>query len=75
MGNTMNLKVSGSYNVETLEADSPPTIEGDIHYVFPEPDVFKGRPVIEILKELMQLVNGIIETFAAMVAARVVCGL
>lgn len=70
MGSTMNLKVSGVYNVETLEADNPPTVEGDVHYVFPEPDAFKGQPVIETLKELMRLVSGILEAFASMVALR-----
>jgi hypothetical protein len=70
MGSTMNLKVTGSYNIETLEADDPPIVEGDVHYVFPEPEAFKGRPVIETLKELVQLVNSIIEAFASMVALR-----
>lgn len=70
LGSSLNLQVSGTYNVETLEADNPPIVKGDISYVFPEPEAFKGRPVVETLKELVQLINGILEAFTSMVALR-----
>jgi hypothetical protein len=44
--------------------------EADIDYIFPEDGIFPGRNVIQTLKDLMQLVDGIIEAFARLVELR-----
>lgn len=46
------------------------TIPESIFYVFPPDTPFDGRPVIETLKELVQVVDGILEQFSRLVAAR-----
>jgi hypothetical protein len=69
-GSTMNVEVAGSYNIDDPTKHDLTVVASDIHYVFPEGWPLGGRPVIETLKELVQLVHGIIEAFSRMVELR-----
>jgi hypothetical protein len=60
----------GLYDIDDPKAGNFAVTADDIHYIFPENGPFGGRRMIETLKELVELVNGILETFAAMVEAR-----
>lgn len=70
-GSRMALKVTGTYH---LDGAFEPVIDAnltDMHYIFPEDGaMFPGANVIETLKDLVELVEGILEAFASLVAAR-----
>lgn len=71
MGATRTIEVEGSYDVESLVGHHITITKHDVYYVFPEDGAaLSGRPVIETLKELVKLVNGIVEAFTSMVALR-----
>jgi hypothetical protein len=70
MGSAMNIEVAGSYDIDDPEKNNLSIIGHDIHYIFPESEPLGAKRVIETLKELMDLVNGILEAFGSMVALR-----
>jgi hypothetical protein len=69
-GHTMNVKIEGSYNIDNLAENTLSLIGEDIHYTFPPNTVFGGDRIIETLKDLMQIVHGIVEAFAGLVRSR-----
>jgi hypothetical protein len=70
MGSFINFELEGAFEMDNPERQDMPITGHDIHYIFPDPGPFPGARVIETLKELMQLVDGILEAFARMVALR-----
>jgi hypothetical protein len=66
----MAFNVEGTFNVDKPdEGDFTVTAE-NIRYIFPAESVFAGQDIIETLKQLVELVDGIVEAFARMVEAR-----
>ena len=65
----MNVKINGHYDAAKLDAQGM-NVEGDIALVFPESGLLGGENVIQTLKDLVRLVNDILEAFASVVAQR-----
>ena len=62
----MTVQVTGQYNLGHRNDDRLTVRAADIHYVFGSDDgPFAGRRVVETLKELAELVDGIVKAFAA----------
>jgi hypothetical protein len=67
----MNIQVAGSYNIDDPAQSDVAVVKFDVDYLFPEDgETFSGLNVIETLKELVQLVHGIIEAFSRLVELR-----
>jgi hypothetical protein len=69
-GSVMDISVKGWFKPENLSEHSFDVDCTSLDYIFPDESSFPRKPVIETLKDLMQLVHGIIEAFAALVKAR-----
>jgi hypothetical protein len=72
MGSVIDFEIDGTIEIDNPESNNVAVVGHDIHYVFPETEPFGGKRVIETLKELMDLINGILEAFESMVALRTV---
>jgi len=66
---TMNFRVAGSYQSDDLSNHSF-SIDADIIVVFPDDAPLAGLPIVDALKQLVDLVEGILEAFARMVELR-----
>lgn len=69
-GRAMNIEVSATYHLDDAAHRNVTVTKADINYVFPDEGIFPGRNIIQTLKDLMQLVDGIIESFAQLVELR-----
>jgi len=58
------------YNINDLTQHSVSMDVVEVHYVFPKESPFAGERIIETLQKLVELVNGILEAFASLVAVR-----
>ena len=67
----MDFAIDTEVTVEEIGASIPiPIGSNNVHYSFPPNSFFSGRRIIETLKELVQLVDGIIDEFSSMVSLR-----
>ena len=66
----MNITINGSYDIDDPASGNFTVAAHDIHYVFPTDSPLGGVNIIEALKELMELVDGILEAFQRMVEVR-----
>ena len=70
-GIDMDFAIDVEVTVQEIGASMPiPIGSNNVHYSFPPNSFFSGRRIIETLKELVQLVDGVIEEFSRMVALR-----
>ena len=67
----MTIDAHAEFNLDAVEKGSVKLVPRDMAYHFPDHlDVFGGKPVVETLKQLVQLVHGILKAFEALVRAR-----
>jgi hypothetical protein len=64
-GHTMSINISAQYNLDHRNDDRLTVKADNIFYIFAD-GPFAEKPAIETLKELVQLVDGIIKAFAAL---------
>lgn len=69
-GHTMNVTYEAEYLIDAPMKGVVSIKGADIFYVFPPYTAFPNARIIETLKDLMQLVHGIVEAFAGLVQAR-----
>lgn len=69
-GQTMNMKWRLEYQMDNPAEHSVSIDHADIWYVFAPETGFTNARIVETLKDLMQLVHGIVEAFAGLVRAR-----
>jgi hypothetical protein len=69
-GTSRNIEIRGAYNVDDPQSGNFSVIAHDINFIFPEASPLAGREVVQTLKDSMELVNGILEAFASLVALR-----
>jgi hypothetical protein len=70
IGHTMTMDWTVEYDLDNPTAGTASVDAKDVHYVFPPDASFPNARIIETLKDLMQLVHGIIEAFASLVRSR-----
>jgi hypothetical protein len=67
----MNIGVAGAYDMDDPAKSNLAVVNFDVDYLFPDDaETFPGLNVIKTLKELVQLVHGIIEAFSRLVELR-----
>lgn len=64
---TTKLLVQGRYEVGDIESGNFSVTAENISYTFPEDSILPGRDIIQTLKDLMELVNGILEAFSNLI--------
>jgi 3-hydroxymyristoyl/3-hydroxydecanoyl-(acyl carrier protein) dehydratase len=64
---TMNIHLEGSYNIDDLKENSLSLDGSTIQHHFPKDSPLAGLLVVETLKELVELVSGILDAFSSMV--------
>lgn len=67
---TVSIEFKGTYNLENLEDHNFKGAVAKIDFRFPPGSSLAGRDVLQTLKDLMELVNGIIEAFERLSALR-----
>lgn len=66
----MNIQIAGSYNIDSPTENDLTVVGHDVHYIFPDDGPLAGRIIVQTLKDMMELVNGIIESFSRLVGLR-----
>lgn len=69
VGSTFGAEIAGSYSLDDPN-NGEITVESDVSYIFPEGTWLAGKFVIDTLKELVKLIESIVEQFTALVQAR-----
>ena len=69
-GRSMEVHVTGQYEAGKFAAGVFVATAEKVDFIFPEGGPFGGQNTVETLKELVELVDGILEAFARLVAAR-----
>jgi hypothetical protein len=70
IGHSMNISYKLEYRTDSPEKATASVEGNDIWYIFAPDTGFPKARIIETLKDLMQLVHGIVEAFAGLVRAR-----
>lgn len=63
------VKISGNYKISDPLAGNH-TVAGNTIYLFPPSTSLEGREILPTLKNLVELVEGVLEAFAALISAR-----